>query len=287
MKLEDKEIFDINNKLISLREAKFVLSKEAKKEIPLNKKQAFILFCFTIIFFSVFYYHSFLVFSYLNFVIDTSANYRLSPFSLLGSSFAIATLLSLFIYPLFANYEEFQKRFNHIYSFFETAFICFSVSILFSMFFGVFYYFTIGSLLFTLKENFDFNLQESNNWFLGIASLSIMAFYLKNNVPFVKDNSVQQQYIKKKEKKLLPDIKLIENEEAVLRQKIISSVTNIDELAYFKHFILNSNVVEVARYQKVIEEKILKNSPYNSFDEYEKDMINERLNNNNNNIINN
>lgn len=281
MLLEDKDIFDINKKLINLRESKFYVSREAEKNIPLNKKQAFILFCFSMSFFSVFVHLSYLLFSHLNLCIDTYASYRASSGLCIGSFLSSCALLSLFLYPLFANHDEFQKRFNSIYSFIETTLMCFFSGLIFSLLGGILYFLSVGFLLLTLKNNFDFNIQEINNWFLCIAAFSFIAFYLKKNeLPFVKNKSEQQQYINERKNKLLPEIKRIENKEESLRQKIIDSVTNIDELAYFKHFLRNSKVVEINLLQKAIEEKILKNSSYNSFEDYEKEILIERLNKN-------
>ena len=281
MLLEDKDIFDINKKLINLRESKFYVSREAEKNIPLNKKQAFILFCFSMSFFSVFVYLSYLLFSHLNLCIDTYANYRASSGLFIGSVLSSAALSSLIIYPLFSNYDDFQKKFRSLYSFINTTLTCLFSCFMFGIIFGGLYFLSVGFLLLTLKDNFDFNIQVINNWFLCIAALSFIAFYLKKNkLPFVKNKSEQQQYINERKNKLLPEIKRIENEEESLRQKIIDSVTNINELAYFKHFLRNSKVVEINLLQKAIEEKILKNSSYNSFEDYEKEILIERLNKN-------
>lgn len=288
MQLEDKDFFEINKKLIDLREAKFDLSKEAKKEIPLNQKQAFILFCFTLVFFSGFSYLSSLVLSQKSLGLDTYANYRASCGLLLGSCLSASALLSLVIYPFFANHDVFQKKFNCFHSSIKTTLVCFFSVCVFGVLIGVLYFVSVGFLLLTLKDNFGFNTQEINNWFLCVSALSFVLFYFKNHeLPFVKNKSKQQEYINEREKNLLPEIKRIEDEEAALRQKIIDSVTHIDELAYFKHFLRNSKVVEVARYQETIEEKVLKNTPYDSVEDYEKDILIERLNNEKKRIVNN
>ncbi len=288
MQIEDKEIIGINKKLSELKNQKFLISKENKEDIPLTRKQAFFLFCLTFSIFSFYFYISSFFLSRFDYNINTYENHKGTSELFLSCFGAASAWLSLFIYKSMDNHNYFQERFKSLSSLIETFLAAFFACLVLGAISALIYIATIGFFLLLLKNNFNINVQEINNVILASLSFFTILFYFKKTkIVFVKNENEQKKIIHKKEEKLLPEIKKIEKEEAILRQKIIDSISNIDELAYFKYLINNSTLNEVNRYYGVIEDKILENSPYQTFDEYEKDLLVERLNKNKTLIINN
>lgn len=272
--LNEKNLIHMNNKItliydeINSNENKYTEKKLSKKD----NRTLFVSFSFFTALLGAIAIH--LLFS-IN-------DQPVSKESLFSASMLFSAMFPYFLYNSFDSKQLFNDFFNH-------SKLIFVLSSLFIILLSYLFGFML-SLPFSLFYLVFSSLELSNyaDLVMKIICSCLMVFLSFNSYKRFLKGDIDEKQIKEEiveNEKVKITINELKNEINNINTKILSLISNVDDFSFFKHICAEHNLRHLKDINSDIESKIIKNSGFDNFDEYNKHLLSQRIEKNKNSIM--